>query len=203
MPNAQHAWWSRLDACSGSKTSPDVQPGAATCAQTETTAVFAAFKQQMGSAGVGANALGNLTEGWTHWPKRGDVCAFLHEAETWDGVDRRWNNAVVVPKLREQLTNAITTDDRTLLDACSAGVELAVASPDADVNVSTPPPFCMKLKAFCVLSGGKEDSDAEVPPPWEDTAADSSAGCNVDGSSNAGWMLIGLVGLTFLIRRRR
>jgi MYXO-CTERM domain-containing protein len=206
MPNAQHAWWSRMDACSGSKTSPDVQPGAASCANTETATVFVAFKQQMDSAGVSASSLDNLSEGWTHWPKRGDVCDFLHEADQWDGTDRRWNNSVVVPKLREQLTNAITTDDRVVIDACGAGVNLAVASPDARVNVSTPPPFCMKLQAFCVLSGGKEDADAEVPPPWEDPAADQSAGCSVessDSSSPAGWMLLGLVGLTFVARRRR
>ena len=84
----QHAWWSRKDACSGSKTSPDAQPEAASCANTETTAVFAAFKH-VAAAGISAHALDNLTEGWTHWPKRGDVCDFLHEADQWDGVDRR------------------------------------------------------------------------------------------------------------------
>ena len=160
MPNAQHAWWSRKDACSGSKTSPDLQPEAASCANTETAAVFVAFEQQMAAAGISAGALDNLTEGWTHWPKRGDVCDFLHEADQWDGTDRRWNNTVVVPMRREQLTNAITMDDRSVIDACT--VDLEVVSHDAQLDVSSPPPFCLKLETFCLLSGGNVDPERYV-----------------------------------------
>jgi len=202
MPNAQHAWWSRKDACSGSKTSPDLQPQAASCANTETAAVFVAFEQQMAAAGISAGALDNLTEGWTHWPKRGDVCDFLHEADQWDGTDRRWNNTVVVPMLREQLTNAITTDDRSVIDACT--VDLVVVSHDAKLDTSSPPPFCLKLETFCLLSGGKEDGETEAPPPWEDDAtADTASGCSVGGESSASWMVLAFVGIGLVGRRRR
>jgi MYXO-CTERM domain-containing protein len=203
MPNAQHAWWSRLDACSGSKTSPDLQPEAASCARSETAAVFAAFKQEMAQTGVSAASLDDVPEGWTHWPTRGNVCSFLHDAETWDGNDRRWNNVVVVPWVRDQLTNAITSDDSSLGDLCSAN--LAVERPDALVNVSSPPPFCLKLKAFCVASGGKEDGE-EVAPPWEDDAPQDSqsGGCSIDShDSPASWLLVAFVGLGLVGFRRR
>jgi len=200
MPNAQHAWWSRLDACSGSQTSPDLQPEAASCARTETTAVFSAFADAMAAAGISAPALDDVSEGWTHWPKRGDVCDFLHEAESWDGTDRRWNNAVAVPWLRDQLTHAIATDDSSLHDACADG-ELEDTSPAAHVDISTPPPFCLKLKAYCVGAGGKADGDTEAQPPWETDNAPEAAGCSV-GDGNPGWLLLGLVGAGFALRRR-
>lgn len=201
MPNAQHAWWSRLDACSGSKTSPDLQPDAASCARTETAAVFQAFKQEMATAGVSAVSLDDVPEGYTHWPTRGEVCAFLHDAESWDGTDRRWNNPVVVPFIRDQLTNAITSDDSSVGDACE--VNIAVLKPDAVVQVSTPPPFCLKLKALCVGTGGKADEE-EVPPPWEDEQPAESGGCAVDSSgSPAGFALIAFVGLCVVTTRRR
>jgi hypothetical protein len=198
MPNAQHAWWSRLDSCSGSKTSPDLQPEAASCARTETAAVFAAFTQEMANAGVSAASLDNLSEGWTHWPTRGGVCAFLHDAETWDGTDRRWNNIVVVPFLRDQLTNAITVDNSSIGDLCTEN--LAVDKPAATINVSSPPPFCFKLQAFCLASGGKEDGE-EVPPPWEDSQDSQSAGCSAGSQGSSAGLLVAL-GLIAARRRR-
>ncbi len=205
MPNAQHAWWSLTDACkSGSKTSPDAQPEAASCARTETAAVFAAFKQELGQAGVSAASLDNLSEGWTHYPKRGDVCAFLREPgnSAWDGTDRRWNSVVVVPWVRDQLTNAITADASSVGDMCTAGI--TVEQPNAVVNVSSPPPFCLKLTALCVGAGGKADEE-EVAPPWDDGSQDTqSGGCSVDSQgSPAGWLLVAFVGLGLVAGRRR
>jgi MYXO-CTERM domain-containing protein len=200
MPNAQHAWWSRLDACSGSHTSPDAQPEAASCARTETDAVLAAFNNALSNAGLSATALDNVSEGWTHWPKRGDVCDFLHEAETWDGTDRRWNNAIVVPWLRDQLVHAIATDDSSLGDACAE--DIAVASPDAHVDVSSPPPFCFKLKAYCLGAGGKADGEVEAPPPWETSDEPTSSGCSVGNDASAGWLLFGFAAAGIALRRR-
>jgi hypothetical protein len=199
MPNPQHAWWSRLDSCTGSKTSPDAQPDAATCARSESDAVVAAFTGELAAAGIATNALDDLSEGWTHWPARADVCQFLRDASTWDGVDRRWNNAIVVPWLRDQLTNAITSDDGSIGDAC--GVDLSVAQPAAVVDVSTPPPFCLKLQTYCLGAGGKDDGQ-DAAPPWEDDAPPPSGGCSIAGSSSAvfaGWMLVAFV----VVRRRR
>ena len=205
MPNAQHAYWSLTDSCSGSKTSPDAQPEAASCARIETAAVVAAFRQEMATAGVSPAALDDLPEGWTHWPARGDVCAFLRQAKTWDGVDRRWNNDIAVPWLRDQLTNAITSDDSVVGDTCADDVQIVSYHPDADVDVSTPPAWCFKLDVLCVGAGGKEDDAQEVPPPWEDEKTDTgSSGCSVDGQqAPAGWLALALIGLVGVTRRRR
>jgi len=199
MPNPQHAWWSRLDSCTGSKTSPDAQPDAVTCARAETDAVVAAFVGELASAGIASNALDDLSEGWTHWPARSDVCQFLRDAETWDGADHRWNSDIVGPWLRDQLTNAIASDDGTIGDACA--VDLSVAQPAAVVDVSTPPTFCLKLKTYCLGAGGKDDGQ-DAAPPWEDDTPPSSGGCSIADRSSAvfaGWMLVACV----VVRRRR
>jgi MYXO-CTERM domain-containing protein len=200
MPNVEHAWWSRLDSCSGSKTSPDAQPEAVTCANIETDAVFVAFKQQMDNAGINASALDDLSEGWTHWPKRADVCAFLYEADHWDGTARGWNNEVVVPKLRDQLTNALTVDDRSVIDACTVNVTLV--GQHARLDVSRPPPMCLKLKTYCFASGGKADGESEAPPPWDDSADTATTGGCAVGGSDASWLLA-MFGVTWLVRRPR
>jgi MYXO-CTERM domain-containing protein len=200
MPNPQHAWWSRLDACTGSTTSPDVQPDAMTCARDETAAAVGAFTAELTSAGIAASALDDLSEGWTHWPARADVCRFLHDAETWNGVDQRWNNDIVVPWLRDQLANAITSDDGTIGDACS--VDLSVAQPAAVVDVSTPPTFCLKLKTYCLGAGGKEDGEAPAPPWEDDTPPASSGGCSIAGGSAGAVWLFALVALVVSRRRR-
>jgi hypothetical protein len=203
MPNLQHAWASRMDTCTGSKTSPDAQPEAASCARTETAAVFAAFRTEMATAGVSGSALDDLSEGWTHWPTRDGVCKFLRSAEQWDGADHRWESTVVVPWLRNQLTQAITTDGNLVGDACAAGVDLQIKSPSPLVNVSTKPPWCFKLQAFCI---GKADAPDE-PPPWDDSANDSnkqeSAGCAIGSRGSASWMVVVLAGLALVTRRRR
>jgi MYXO-CTERM domain-containing protein len=127
------------------------------------------------------------------------VCQFLHDAETWDGVDRRWNNDIVVPWLRDQLTNAITSDDGTIGDAC--GVDLSQPEPDAVIDVSNPPSFCLKLETYCLGAGGKDDGGGpDTAPPWEDTTPPPSGGCSVaPGSAAAGWLLVALA----FVRRRR
>jgi len=203
MPNIQHAWASRMDACTGSKTSPDVAPEAAVCARNETAAVFAALVTEMHTAGVSNGALDDLSEGWTHWPARGGVCKFLRDAEQWDGADHRWESSVVVPWIRQQLTQAITSDDSLVGDACAAGVNLQIKSPAPQVNVTTKPPWCFKLQAFCI---GKADAPDE-PPPWDDGSEDvqPSSGCSVGAGAggSAAWMLATLLGLAFVARRRR
>jgi MYXO-CTERM domain-containing protein len=110
--------------------------------------------------------------------------------------------------LREQLTNAITTDDSSVIDACT--VDLHVVSHDAKLDVSSPPPFCLKLETFCFLSGGKEDGESEAPPPWADDPTDDptddtandSAGCSVGADDSTGWMLLAFVGIGLVARRR-
>jgi hypothetical protein len=52
MPNNQHAWASLTDTCTGSKTSPDLAPEAASCARTESAAVMNAFVTEIRTAGL-------------------------------------------------------------------------------------------------------------------------------------------------------
>ena len=202
MPNDQHAWASLTDACTGSKTSPDLAPEATTCAKAETAAVMAAFASEVSAAGVAPSALDGISEGWTHWPDRGEVCSFLHDANKWDGTDRRWENSVVVPWLRDQLTHAITTDDTSLGDACAEGVALQIVHPNPLLDVSKKPSWCLKLDAYCI---GKSDAPDE-PPPWDDgsDASPEVGGCNAAGGGSGAdlALLLGVLGFV-VVRRRR
>ena len=67
--------------------------------------------------------------------------------------------------------------------------------------------LCLQLETFCFLSGGKEDGEAEAPPPWADDptddAANDSAGCSVGADNSTGWMLLAFVGIGLVARRRR
>jgi MYXO-CTERM domain-containing protein len=202
QPNPQHAWASLSDACHGTLISPDVQSGALTCAAEQTTRVIDAFAAQVAAAGVTYDQLSDVEGGWTHWPARGDVCAFLATANSWDGTDGRWNMNVVEPALLDQLTFSLSFGDYSLGSACD-GASLVPMQRAAVVNTSGGMSRCAKIKLYCV---GKADDGTEEPPPWNDDGTTDevrAAGCTVGGGGGAGAIVAPLVGLMLVMRRRR
>jgi MYXO-CTERM domain-containing protein len=201
IPNPQHAWWSLSDQCHGTSVSPDITPSGIVCARVETDYAFAVFRSAADEAGVGNDVLSSVSSGATHWPSRGDVCHFMKTlSQQWDGTDRRWENATVVPALRAQLAHAMTTDDSSTGDVCSGGERVvAAAQPGGHVDTSRGMSVCFSVSAYCI---GKAD-DVDEPPPWEteEPAQSQAAGCAVAGPSAGGF--IPLLLLLGLFARRR
>lgn len=205
--NPHHAWLSLSDSCSGTSVSPDVQPEALACARRESAAVLAAFRATVDEAGIDPGSLDDDTaRGWTHWPARGDVCAFLAGANDWDGNDTRWNAAVVVPALRAQFTAGVGGWAATG-DVCGGDPDaLAPRAIAAAVDTSRGQSRCLKIKLYCL---GKADA-ADEAPPWVDPAdeaaaavpAPTSGGCATAGGDASAVGLV-LIGLALGAMRRR
>lgn len=200
QPNPQHAWASLSDSCHGTLISPDVQSGALSCAAEQTARVIDAFATEVAAAGVTYDQLEDVDTGWTHWPARGDVCAFLATANDWDGVDRRWDNHVTEPALIDQLSFSLSFGDYSLGSACD-GPSLVPQQRAAAVNTSGGMSRCAKIKLYCI---GKADDGTEEPPPWnEDGTTDEvrEGGCAV-GGGGAG-LALPMLGVMLVLRRRR
>lgn len=184
--NPQHAWSSLKDTCKGTSESPDLQDAARSCAEREATAIFSALGRSADELGVDRSVLAPW-ETAKRYPPRAQVCAFLRDASTWDGRDRRWNNAIVVPAFRNQLVKALTTDTAQLDSICAGGRSLAILSSAATVDTSAGQPLCFKVNAYCFASG-KADGEDEAPP-WEtESEEQAAAGCDA-GAGGAGWLL--------------
>ena len=202
MPNVQHAWASMSDTCDGTSISPDVQPEAIDCARSATDTVMSTVVDTMSDWGIEKASLGQIDVGATHWPSYGDVCNFLGEAGTWNGGDRRWDNSIVDPALRSVLTWAISSDDAYAWDVCYDAPDGILITSDDDVDVSSGPPRCIKISAFCL---GKADDASDAPPPWEAddvAAAPAAAGCQASGAGG-GWTSCAALGVLLAARRRR
>jgi hypothetical protein len=196
MPNPQHAWWSVNDFCHGTSTSPDLVPEAATCAREETDAVMDAVFSALSDWGADKSALGNLDEQHNHLTGYGDACNFLGEASDWDGVDRRWDNTIVRPYMRNELVAAITTDNAQHGWICDAAPDGLLIGYNADVDTSGGAPSCLLAHTVCL---GKAD---EIGPAPTSTKA-SSGGCDVSGSHDGDLFgLFAMVALAVLLRRR-
>lgn len=181
MPNPQHAWHSHSDTCKGTSQSPDLAPSALTCAGEQSRAAFSAFKELLTEAQVEVSALAD-TDGTlaAAFPKVGEVCEFLHSAATWDGVDRRWSNEVVVPALMTQLTRGFSQGQATGEDLCASDPDqLVPASVDPVVDTQAGPGACAAVDAFC--SG---DPSARLIPPWEKIVEKPPSGGGSDGGSS-------------------
>lgn len=201
MPNVEHAWMSMSDTCDGTSVSPDVQPDAIDCARGATDVVMSTIVDTMSDWGLEKASLAQTDVDETHWPSYGDVCSFLGEAPTWDGVDRHWDNAIVLPAVRGVLTWAITSDDAYAWDVCYDAPDGILVSWTDDVDVSDPPD-CAKISVFCL---GKADGDAsEGPPPWvtDDASGPTAGGCQASGGAG-GWLGFAAVGLMLALRRQR
>ena len=198
--NPQHAWASLKDSCQGTNESPDSQDAARSCAEREATAIFSALDQSLTELGVDRAVL-TPWEVAKKWPPRAEVCAFLRDASTWDGRDRRWNNAIVVPAFRNQLVKALTSDTAQLDNICADGRSLAIAAPAPTVDTSAGQELCFKIKSYC-LGTGKADGEDEAPP-WETGAEEQEqgSGCNA-GGGNAGWLFMLLAASVAMLCRR-
>jgi hypothetical protein len=198
MPNPQHAWFSIHDFCSGAKTSPDEQPEARSCGIEETKLVMDAVFSVLADNGAVKADLANVQNDGTHRTSLHDGCAYLGDADEWDGEDRRWDNSVVRPFLRRMLVDAITKDSAKFSYVCSGLTESLLVDYEEPVDVSDGPDGCAIISIACL---GKADGDAEaaledgVPPPPED------GGCNVGGTSGLALSWLALAAL--LPRRRR
>lgn len=205
LPNDQHAWDSMSDICVGTKLSPDTRPDALACARDETELIMDAFLTAMDDAGVDDRNLSDVPQGNMYWPEHEDVCDFLASANDWDGQDRHWNNQVMSPALRDQLTAAMTSAEPATVDVCAdGGSALAAPDPDAPVDVAAGAPSCPGISIYCL---GKADG-ADEPPPWDDGSTGDEdlqpAGCAAGGGNGAGAaaLLLALAGLVATRRRR-
>ena len=202
ISNPDHAWLSLSDVCSGTQLSPDVQPEAIACAERETAAVIAAFQGSLAEAGLDPRELAAAAHGWTHWPSRGYVCAWLDSGNTWNGVDTRWNNAVTVPALRDQLVAGLA-DSAIERDVCHGDPDALVAQQvAAPVDTSQGQARCAKVDLYCLGTSAATDGE---PPPWEEPGSAASTevtgGCAAGRGSPVGLALI-VVAMLALRRRR-
>ncbi len=203
LPNAEHAWASMSDTCDSTNLSPDTRPDAFSCARDETEIIMDAFVAAVNDTGASTDDLSNAGTGWTHWPTRGDVCAFLASAGEWDGTDRHWNNAIMSPALRNQLTGAMLASGQPTANICAGGPDsLAPTDPAAPVNVAVGAPSCVSVSLYCVGKGDGEDA----PPPWDDGADDQQlqpAGCAAGQRGGSGAVLMLAFAALIATRRRR
>jgi hypothetical protein len=212
VPNTQHAWLSLSDSCLDTESSPDLQPEAIECAKHETLLAFDAL-----AAAIDAKIL-KVTSRFDpeqrqpamYFPPRAGVCDFLKSSASWDGVDRRWNNDVVVPLLRDQLYLSLIVDpDAPPGEACASGSDaIEPVSSAPPVDTSKPIEWCTSLNIYCV---GKTDG-ADTAPPWESaepptaqspSSSGDDSGCNLSGSGSAHVGLSALLLAAFFARCRR
>jgi MYXO-CTERM domain-containing protein len=215
MPNIEHAWFSLSDACLNTQSSPDLQPEATQCAEQETKVAFEAFVAAYQQASLFPGDFLMYKESTdlapNFWPPRGGVCDFLKGAGSWDGQDRRWNNAVVVPALESQLYTSLVVDPGAPpLDLCATNPDAIALEPAPPVDVSQKMGWCTSIQLYC---SGKADG-LDSKPPWETGAATttpassgaSEGGCTVQPATPAGsWptALLAALGLALGRSRRR
>lgn len=215
MPNPQHAWFSLADYCEGTATNPDVQDSAISCARTETATVMKVAADAIQNTGLGARlgsyscppAPDNGDRGAQQTavcqgrflPGPIDACSFLGEADGWDGIDRTWNNTVVVPALRAAFAAGLAghAAPTSMCHGDESVLSNATSRPTVDVSQGTP--SCFKAHVLCL---GKADDGSQVENPFaDDPAPADDAGCNA-GHGGAGFALLALIGFVALRRRR-
>jgi uncharacterized protein (TIGR03382 family) len=183
MPNAQHAWWTDDDTCHNTKTSPDVQPSAFDCAAMWSQVVAVTFAERAGT-------LADVSSSETRIPPLSQLCDYLNEAKDWDGVDRRWNNDVVLPLVAEQLERAMLGQPTTSMDVC-ATVDISRA-PDARVDTAKDP-TCSTTDSLCNVA-----NPSRGPNEIEMVNAD---GCQAAPGAPAASGLFILLALLYVRRR--
>jgi hypothetical protein len=199
MPNPQHAWASLSDFCQGTSESPDIQPGALDCATSETEAVFSTFAELLDARGVSrevfsglcaidldGDGAGGFDPCRLYLPAPWDACAFLGEADEWDGIDRQWDNARVLPALDAAFVSALRSG-QSAPELCG-GDPLALAPSDpAPVSDVSDVPSCFSAHLLCL---GKADSTeaAEANAAFFGEAAPkaTTGGCQLAGPASGG-----------------
>ena len=216
MPNPQHAWASLSDFCDGTSLSPDIQDDAIACARHETdalmVAVAAAVKQADAASLLGSASCPALPEhGDASTTMRAvcedrflpgpiDGCGFLGRAKDWDGTDRRWENRVVVPALRDAFAAGLAgaSSPRAICAGDERVLSPAVSDPVLDVSAGTP--SCTRAKLLCL---GKAD-DTDSPFADDDGAPSDAGGCSTTGTGTGSLALaLALALAAVLIRRQR
>lgn len=211
MPNPQHAWFSLGDFCDGTNTSPDLDPDAVACAKTETAAVMqlvaTAVRARNAAPALGAGSCPEDSFGDNNnqqnicdrrfLPAPWDACSFLGEAKEWDGIDRTWNNRVVVPRLRDAAARGLAgnTAPSSICGGRETVLSPAVSAPLVDVSAGTP--SCTRAHLFCA---GKADDNEN--PFAGDVEADEVGGCSTTGGGRDGFLVV-LAALVGVTRRRR
>lgn len=211
MPNPQHAWFSLGDFCDGTQTSPDLQDDALACARAETDAVMKVVATELERAGVvsllaaescppASNDDHNNQPSVcsNHFlPGPFDACGFLGRAKDWDGIDRTWNNAVVVPALRAAFTDGLLGGSEPVPMCNGDERVLSNATSQPTVDVSTPP-RCVKASVLCL---GKADDDVESP--FADDPL-TSGGCSTsgDGAGTGTLAALAVFAALAVLRRR-
>jgi hypothetical protein len=218
MPNPQHAWYSLSDFCQGTDLSPDIQADAMACARRETDAIMALVAEEVASAGVAKQLNsracpeefgGNPSHGGSNnrtvcenrfLPGPIDACRFLERSEDWDGIDRTWNNDVMVAAVRGGFEAGVTGVPRaeSVCHGDETVLSAAVSEPVVDVSGGTP--TCGGAHLLCL---GKVD---DLGSPFDDYDVDyDDGGCAVGGGagSQAASLLVGFAMLLAFRRRRR
>ena len=215
MPNPQHAWFSLGDFCDGTATSPDLQDEALSCARVESDAVMALVARTIDEAGVAGQLEAEScpsepgsrdnNNGQTPVCQRRflpgpiDACSFLGRAKDWDGIDRTWANAVVVPALRQAFAAGLA--GKPALASICHGDE-TVLSPAVSkpiVDVASGAPSCARASVFCL---GKAD-DSDNPFADDAEATSQTGGCNVTGEGPGAASVLGVLLMVQARRRRR
>jgi hypothetical protein len=178
MPNPQHAWKSLDDVCHGTSESPDLVPEAATCAREETDAVMDAVFEAISDWGGEKEQLSNISEHHNHLTDYMDACNYLGSASEWDGVDRRWDNTIVRPFMRNEIVSAITDDNAQHDWVCNYAEDGLLVSYDDDVDTSGGANKCALISAVCLGKADGETTAAaatnEPEPPAPHTGCDVS-----------------------------
>jgi uncharacterized protein (TIGR03382 family) len=219
VQNPQHAWWSISDVCDGTALSPDVQPDGLACGRAETDKFLRAVAQVVAGSGV-TDELAERSCPQSSSDRGGDsdivcsrfatpgpfgVCNFLETAEDWDGVDRHWNNAIVLPAFRAAFLDGLA-GKRAPGPICG-GNPNRLATPSAPrYDVSEGPPSCGKIHLLCLgKADDLEDYYGETPSWSEDELAgdDEAAGCAAAERGFGGLGVVILLAAALLGRRRR
>ena len=203
MPNPQHAYLTDSDVCRGTHESPDIQPEAIACAIKVADGALAAFAAAVITAGLDPSQLADASPtDWTRYPPLGEVCDFMQSAPAWDGVDRRWNNDIVLPHLASALSRALDGDSAPPATVCPNGpADIArAAAPVFDTSARS---SCAITEAFCL--GGEVTRTDVMPPFYNQDGVRALLGCSVGraapGSLNG--TLAALLGWLALRFRRR
>ncbi len=215
VSNTQHAWFSLSDSCLDTTLSPDIQPEALKCAKEQSVLALDAFVVAYKAAALKPSSFKMYKEDneplGMYFPPRGGVCEFLKGADTWDGVDRRWNNELVVPALGGQFSANLTVDPETpATDLCAGNPDAIALQAAPPVEVAQKTEWCNSIKLYCA---GKSDG-VDESPPWEEPSpsadpvganGESDAGCTVRGDAGpSAWAaLLGALGAAGLLRRRK
>lgn len=212
MPNPQHAWYSLTDFCEGTRLSPDVQADAAACARTETAAIMTAVAAAIRTTGVSGPLGGYACPLEPHGgdttqrticdarflPAPWDACEFLGSAADWDGTDRQWGNARVVPALRAAFTAGLAghAAPASICGGDEAALAPAVSAPVVDVSAGTP--TCTRANVLCL---GSADHDDHPFADDDELAEPDAGGCAVGGHARGLGLALALLALHRRARR--